>query len=91
MTLEAVDTRQYATGGEDPKADVWVKSNAPKFAGKYGKVRCGIFFIFGGKSEALTRFLNAATQEEIVAIQLPVLRSQEKTVITCRRDTHQRC
>jgi len=65
MTLEAGDTAQFATGGEDPKADAWVQSNTPKFAVEYGKVPHGAFFIFVGKSEVLTRVLNAAKQVEL--------------------------
>ena len=61
---------QFATGGNDPKAEVWVRSNAPKFDVKYRKVRQGAFFIIGGKPDAITRFLNASKQVGIVATTL---------------------
>jgi len=56
VILAAGDTMQFATGGEDPKAEAWVQSNAPKFDVKSGKVRQGAFFIIGGKPNAITRF-----------------------------------
>jgi len=37
LILAAGDTKQFATGGEDPKAETWVRSNDPKFDVKYGK------------------------------------------------------
>ena len=78
MTLEAGDTAQFATGGEDPKAEAWVQSNAPKFDVKYRKVRQGTFFIIGGKPDAITRFLNAGKQVGIVATRLPERTQNEK-------------
>jgi len=71
LILAAGDTMQFATGGEDPKAEAWVQSNAPKFDVKYRKVRQGTFFIIGGKPDAITRFLNAGKQVRIVATKLP--------------------
>jgi len=38
---------QFATGGNDPKAEAWVQSHASKFDVKYRKVRQGAFFIIG--------------------------------------------
>jgi len=78
VILAAGDTKQFATGGEDPKAEAWVQSNAPKFDVKHGKVRHGAFFIIGGKPDAITRFLNAGKQVGIVATQLPELTRHEK-------------
>jgi hypothetical protein len=62
---------EFATGGNDPKAEAWVQSHAPNFDVKYRKVRQGAFFIIGGKPDAITRFLNASKQVGIVATRLP--------------------
>jgi len=62
---------QFATSGNDPKAEAWVQSHAPNFDVKYRKVRQGAFFIIGCKPDAITRFLNASKQVGIVATRLP--------------------
>jgi len=59
LILAAGHTTQFATSGEDPKAEAWVQSIAPRFDVKYRKVRQGAFLIVGGKPDAITRFLNA--------------------------------
>ena len=71
LILASGDTMQFATGGNDPKAEAWVQSHAPNFDVKYRKVRQGAFFIIGGKPDAITRFLNASKQVGIVATRLP--------------------
>ena len=78
VILAAGDTRQFATGGEDPKAEAWVESNAPKFDVEYMKVRQRAFLIIEGKPDAITRFLNACKQVGIVTTQLPDRTSDEK-------------
>ena len=78
LILAAGDTKQFDTGSEDPKAQAWVQSNAPKFDVKYGKVLHGAFFIIGGKPDAITKFLIAGKQVEIVATQLPERTRDEK-------------
>jgi len=78
LTLAAGDTMQFATSSNDPKAEEWVLSNAPKFDVKYRKVRQGTFFIIGGKPDAITRFLNAGKQVGIVATRLPERTQNEK-------------
>jgi len=70
VILAAGETKQFATGGEDPKAEAWVQSNAPEFDVKYGKVRQGAFFVIGGKPDAIKKFLNAGKQVGIVATKL---------------------
>ena len=74
---------QFATGGNNPKAEALVQSHAPKFDVKYRKVRYGAFFIIGGKPDAITRFLNASKQPTvgIVATRLPGMpeRTQNET------------
>ena len=71
LIFAAGDTKQFATGGEDPNAEACVQSNAPKIDVIYGKVRHGTFFIIGGKPDALSRFFNTGKQVGIVATQLP--------------------
>jgi len=78
LILAAGDTMQFATGGNDPKAEAWVKCNAPKFDVKYRKVRQGAFFIIEGKPDAITRFFDAGKQVRIVATRLPERIQQEK-------------
>jgi len=68
---------QFSTSGNDPKAEAWIQSHAPKFDVKYRRVRQGAFFIIGGKPDAITRFLNASRQVGIVATRLP--RMPERT------------
>ena len=72
---------QFATGGNDPKAEAWVQSHAPKFDVKYRIVRHVAFFIIGGKPDAITRFLNASKQVGIVATRMPGMpeRTQNET------------
>jgi len=53
LIFAAGDTKQFATGGEDPKAEAWVQSNTHKVDVKYGKVHHGTYFIIGGKPDAL--------------------------------------
>ena len=78
MILTAGDTKQFAPGGEDLKAEAWVQNNASKFDVKFGKVRQGAFLIIGSKPNAITRFLNASKQVGIVATQLPERSRDEK-------------
>ena len=78
MILAAGETKQFATGGEGPKAEAWVQSNADKFDVKYGKVCQGAFFVIGGKPDAITRFSNAGKQVGIVVTKLPEQAGDEK-------------
>jgi len=71
LVLAVGDTMQFATGGNDPQAEAWVQSHAPKFEVRCRKVRHGAFFIIGGKPDAITRFLNASKQVGIVVTRLP--------------------
>ena len=80
---------QFASGN-DPKAEAWVQSHAPKFDVKYRKVRHGAFSIIGGKPDAITMFLNASKQVGIVATKLPEMpeRTQNETAYSPASGAH---